>query len=94
MKQQDMKIQLEENGRVLRFTGTRRRKDGSSEYESSMERSVVLGDDVDVDKVIAEVEDGVLTVMVSKKAKDDMKPRSKVIAITQGGNELVVDKEE
>ena len=86
----DMNIQVDEKRRVLRVTGTRKitRSGSLEEYASStMERSVVLGDDIDMDTITAEMNDGVLTVTAMKKSKEELVPRTRVIAITQGGDD-------
>ena len=94
IKQQDMNIQVDEKRRVLRVTGTRKitRSGSLEEYASStMERSVVLGDDIDMDTITAEMNDGVLTVTAMKKSKEELVPRTRVIAITNGKNESEID---
>ena len=83
IKQNDLTIELEENGpneKVLHVRGTRKWKhDGS---EQTVERRAILGDDVDVDKIGAHVEDGVLEVVLLKKAKEEVnKPTTRSIPI-------------
>ena len=94
IKQQDMNIQVDEKRRVLRVTGTRKitRSGSLEEYASStMERSVVLGDDIDMDTITAEMNDGVLTVTAMKKSKEELVPRTRVIAIKNGKNGSEID---
>ena len=86
IKREDLTIQVEEtkdNGRVLALTGLRKMKQGSSESEVKLERRFSLGDDVDTDQIDANLEYGVLEVTMKKKAKEEQKPKTKVISIKQ-----------
>ena len=65
-----MTIQLEANGRVLRFRGSRMWKRGSEDTdltEKVYERRFMLGDDIDMDTLSTQFEDEVLKVKVVKK---------------------------
>lgn len=94
MKKEELKIEVEEN-RVLRVSGERKREkeDGSSDRDhwhrcersyGKFWRHFRLPENVDLDKVNAKLQDGVLTVSIGKLAPDRVKG-SKVVTI--GGGE-------
>jgi HSP20 family protein len=82
VKAQDMIITLEENLRVLHLSGSRKIKKGDSVTEAKFVKTFPIGDnnDVDVDKIAANLSDGVLEVTAPKRAEE--KRETRVMQIT------------
>ena len=70
VKAGDMKIHLEQDGRVLRITGERRVQEGSMKLESNFEKAFVLDKKIDTDKITANLSDGVVVITAPKKAAE------------------------
>eukprot|EP01083_Nonionella_stella_P025291 69663_1 len=85
VKMKDINISLEED-RVLRIRGGREihktEKDGTvTASQSKFEKSFVMDDSVDPEKVTAHLQDGVLTITAPKSVA---KMKTKQIVITEG----------
>ncbi len=66
-------IKLEIKKGDLSISGSRTRKSGDSESEITFERFVMLPDLIDVEKIIAQLENGLLTITIPKA--EEAKPR-------------------
>ena len=82
VKPEDMKIELEHDGRVLHMLGGRKVKTDKSVEEMRFEKRFTLGKDLDTSKITAHLADGVLCLTAPKKEK--VVPEKQTIAITQG----------
>jgi HSP20 family protein len=78
VKAEDMNIKVEEN--VLHLSGGRKIKKENGYSESKFDYRMTLGDDVEVDKISASLEDGVLRLTAPKM--EVKKPAARVISIT------------
>lgn len=82
VKAEDMTIKVEAN--TLRVSGFRKRttSDGKSSEERKFDYRLTLGDDVDVDNISANLENGVLQLTAPKKKPEE--PKARVIQVTNG----------
>ena len=80
VKADEMKMELEDNNRVLHLSGGRKFKDGNTYTETKFDKRFTIGTDVDLGKMKADLSEGVLTVTAPKKAP--AKEAGKVIPIT------------
>lgn len=78
---ENLNVQLEQNGRVLRLSGMREIKNGESSFESRFDKAFVLDRSVDTDKITANLDDGVITITAPKRLNHDS---LKKIEITKG----------
>ena len=82
MKPSDIKVELEHDGSVLHISGERKIKTENTYKEVSFDRRFSLGANVDVEKMTANLADGVLTLTAPKMEPE--KPKTRTIAITEG----------
>jgi HSP20 family protein len=82
VKAHDMTITLEENGHVLNLSGGRKIKKGDSVTETKFVKTFTIGDNVDADKIAANLSDGVLEVTAPKKTEEEKRETTRVIQIT------------
>jgi HSP20 family protein len=80
VKAEDMTIKIEDNN-VLHLSGGRKIQDGKNFSERKFEYRMTLGDDVQVDKISANLADGVLKLTAPKI--EVKKPEARTIQITQ-----------
>jgi HSP20 family protein len=76
VKREDLKVETADG--ALTITATRREKNGEREEAAAFTRSVSLPADVELEKVAATYENGVLTVTLPKR--EALKPRQITIA--------------
>lgn len=79
IRPEDMKIEVEDN--TLRVTGGRKLKKDGAVSESKFDYRLSMGD-VDLEKISANLDNGVLQLMAPKKQPE--KPQARTIQITQG----------
>lgn len=84
VKAEDMDMKLEDNGRVLHLSGSRtvKAKNDGGISKTSFVKRFTIGDNVDTEKISANLENGVLEVTAPKKTPTKKEPH--VIKITQG----------
>ena len=82
VKLSDVCLKLEDDGRSIHLSGHRKFQsvDGSGKSESKFVRHFAVGDDIDVEKLAANLSDGVLTLSAPKKAPQT--PTARQIEIT------------
>jgi HSP20 family protein len=85
VKAADMNVELENEGKVLRISGGRKVEKKGEVSETRFDKRFTIGDNIDMEKMTANLVDGVLTLTAPKKAKEE-KPLKK-IAITEGSQE-------
>ena len=81
IKAKDIKVQVEQGGRILRLSGERKSRHDNTVTEYTFERQFALSNDVDTSKVEANINDGVLVVTLSK---DEARYDVKSVPVTMG----------
>jgi HSP20 family molecular chaperone IbpA len=81
VRAEDMNIKIEDNN-VLHLSGGRKIHDGKTFSERKFEYRMTLGDNVQVDKISANLADGVLKLSAPKM--EVKKPEARTIQITEG----------
>ncbi|KAL7539731.1 hypothetical protein ACHAXR_009567 [Thalassiosira sp. AJA248-18] len=92
VKPDNMKIELENEGRVLHMSGGRKVKTDTTYEESKFDKRFTLGRDLDTSKITAHLSDGVLVLTAPKKEK--LPPVKQEIAIVKGEAPALMDVEE
>jgi len=72
LKAEDMTVQVEQGGKVLRLKGEKKKTEGNTVSRTSFEKSFTLGANVDRNKITANLADGVIVVTVPKETKQEM----------------------
>eukprot|EP00986_Skeletonema_menzelii_P005788 scaffold2144_cov149-Skeletonema_menzelii.AAC.8 len=90
VKADDLKVDLEHDGRVLHMAGHRKVEKDNSYEEYKFEKRFTLGRDLDTSKLTANLSDGVLVLTVPKKEKEE--PKSTTVPITQGEAPALMDE--
>lgn len=72
VRKEDLKLDI--NGRTLTLSGERKRTEGRERFYGKFSRSVTLPESVDLDKIEAKLEDGVLAIALPKA--EATKPRT------------------
>eukprot|EP00586_Coscinodiscus_wailesii_P000727 CAMPEP_0172485180 /NCGR_PEP_ID=MMETSP1066-20121228/13055_1 /TAXON_ID=671091 /ORGANISM="Coscinodiscus wailesii, Strain CCMP2513" /LENGTH=170 /DNA_ID=CAMNT_0013250219 /DNA_START=116 /DNA_END=628 /DNA_ORIENTATION=+ len=82
MKKDNLSVQLEHGGRVLKLAGNRSVKKGNSMLDTKFEKQICISRNVDASKISADLADGVLVITAPKKASVD--EDVKLIEIAEG----------
>ena len=90
VKPDDMKVELEQDGRVLHMIGGRKVEKDKSYEEYKFEKRFTLGKDLDTTKITAHLADGVLVLTAPKKEK--LPPATQMIPIVQGEAPALMEK--
>jgi HSP20 family protein len=92
VKPDHMKIELENNGRVLHISGDRKEKTDTSYKAFKFDKRFTLGRDLDTSKIAAHLSDGVLVLTAPKMEK--LPPTKQQIEIIQGEAPALIGAEE
>ena len=87
VRAEDISVNLEHEGRLLHISGGRKITKEDTTTESKFDKRFTLGKNIDVEKMTANLADGVLTLTAPKKAEPEKKVLK--IHITEG---MVEDK--
>lgn len=82
VKAADMKVELEQDGRLLHLSGGRKVEKEGSVTETRFDKRFLIAESVDTSKITANLADGVLVVSAPKKQIEEEKTTT--IAITEG----------
>mmetsp|Transcript_7404 Transcript_7404/g.11261 ORF Transcript_7404/g.11261 Transcript_7404/m.11261 type:complete len:237 (+) Transcript_7404:31-741(+) len=82
VKASDIKVDLEEDGKVLNLSGVRSFSKGDGTYSSTFSRSFQLDPSLDTDNLTANLHNGVLTISAPKDLKK-VEEAVKSIAVTE-----------
>jgi len=91
VKPDHMKIELENNGRVLHISGDRKEKTDTSYKAFKFDKRFTLGRDLDTSKIAAHLSDGVLVLTAPKMEK--LPPTKQQIEIIQGEAPAMIEAE-
>ncbi|KAL3827043.1 hypothetical protein ACHAXA_007550 [Cyclostephanos tholiformis] len=92
VKADHIKVELENNGRVLHISGDRKEKTDTSYKAFKFDNRFPLGRNLDTSKIVAHLSDGVLVLTAPKMEK--LPPTTQKIEIIQGDPPAMVDVEE
>lgn len=73
VKASDISVDLEQDGRVLRIAGGRKVQKGESITETKFEKKFTIGENVDAEKMTANLADGVLVLQAPKRVIESKK---------------------
>jgi HSP20 family protein len=85
VKSSDMEVKLVDDNRMLVITGGRKMEKEGSVSEMKFEKRFTIGEDMDIEKITANLQDGVLTLMAPKLEMKE--PTVHKISITEGPTE-------
>ncbi|KAL3806751.1 hypothetical protein ACHAXA_006777 [Cyclostephanos tholiformis] len=89
MKHDNLKIELEDDGRVMHISGKRKVETDKSHEEYLFDKRFTLRKDLDTSKITAHLSDGVLVVTVMKM--ENLPPSTQPIEIVQGEAPAMMD---
>jgi HSP20 family protein len=81
VKVEDMNMQLVGNNQALHLSGGRKFQNGDTVEETKFERRFTIASDIDVEKIKADLSNGVLTITAPKKEPE--KESRRIITITE-----------
>lgn len=90
VKTDNMKVELENDGRVLHISGGRKEKTDKSYEEYKFDKRFTLGRDLDTSKITAHLNDGVLVLTAPKKEK--LPPTTQEITVVKGEAPALMDE--
>ena len=82
-KASDINLELNEDGRVLTISGETKREEGGISMHSSFQRMFTLGRDVDTHNIVAQMDNGVLTITAPKVVLEEAKENVRKIDIVE-----------
>jgi HSP20 family protein len=82
IKASDMNIELLHDGRVLHISGGRKTTEGGKVTETKFDKKFTIGDNIETEKMSANLADGVLILKAPKK--EIKEPPKLTIAISEG----------
>jgi HSP20 family protein len=90
VKEDNMKVELENEGRLLHLTFNKKEKTETSFKEFKFEKRFTLGKNLDTSKLTAHLSDGVLVLTAPKKEK--LPPTTQEIPIIRGDAPALMDE--
>jgi HSP20 family protein len=82
IKASDMTVDLEDNGNVLSISGARKVTKNGESSETKFVKRFTIGSNIDIDKLTANLSDGVLVLTAPKKQEDAKQVRK--VTIVEG----------
>ena len=86
VKRSDMNVDLENDGKIVHIHGGRKMVEGGKTTETKFSKRFTIGENIDIEKMTANLNDGVLTLTAPIKKKEE--PQPKRIAIQEGSMEV------
>ena len=91
VKASDMKVEVENDNKVLHIYGGRKITKGDSVSETRFDKRFTIGDNVDVDKITANLRDGVLELEAPKLEEE--RPKTRTINVSEGSAQMLENQE-
>jgi HSP20 family protein len=80
VKAADVKVEVEDDNKVLHVYGGRKVTKGDRVSETRFDKRFTIGDNVDIEKMTAKLEDGVLCLEAPKK--EESRPKTRTIQVS------------
>ncbi|GKY90850.1 hypothetical protein MPSEU_000057800 [Mayamaea pseudoterrestris] len=90
VKASDLKVELQNDNRVLRVHGGRKVTKAGTTTETRFDKSFTIGDNVDVDKISAKLENGVLELTAPKLEEE--RPKTRTIQVSEGSSGMLTQE--
>lgn len=82
VKASDMKVEIENDSKVLHIYGGRKVTKNGTTTETRFDKRFTIGDNVDVEKLTANLENGVL--MLTAPKLEEERPKTRTIEVSEG----------
>ncbi|GKY90846.1 hypothetical protein MPSEU_000057400 [Mayamaea pseudoterrestris] len=82
VKPSDMKVEVENDNKVLHIYGGRKVTKGDSVTETRFDKRFTIGENIDIEKMSANLHDGVLELEAPKR--EETRPKTRTIEVSEG----------
>jgi HSP20 family protein len=92
VKASDLKVEVEHDSNILHISGGRKTTKGGTVSETRFDKRFTIGDNVDIEKLSANLEDGVLHLVAPKV--EQQRPKTRTIQVSEGNKMLEAEATE